>query len=159
VTIDVYRIGYNGGLTLAGLPYGSTLSSGRWHTNQPGVGLPVVYAASTRALAQLEKRVHCNHVQPIDQALIRLEIDAGATIQNAEAHLALRKDWRDDELYTQALGTKWAHSRAAVGLWVPSFVEPAEYNLVLNPQHPQYNTHIAIIIEKDPFEFDPRLIP
>lgn len=159
MTIQVFRIGFNGNLTLAGLPFGSTLSSGRWHTNQPGVGHPVVYAAATRALAQLEKRVHSNHVQAVDQALICLELHDDAILMSARLDLGLRVDWRNDEPYTQALGTAWTHSVAGLGLWVPSYVEPAEYNLVLNPRHPQYATHISIVIEQDPFEFDPRLIP
>ena len=105
--ISVWRICHNGDLTLAGLPYGSTLGPGRWHLPPPG-GPGVVYAAASRALAQLEKRVHANGVAPIRQALLRLTLPTGCIIQDARTDLALASPrWRSDEGYTQALGVQW----------------------------------------------------
>ena len=155
--LSVWRICFNGDLTLAGLPYGSTLGPGRWHVPPPS-GLPVVYAASSRALAQLEKRVHANGVAPIKQALIRLEFPLGAVLLDAQGDLALESPrWRVDEGYTQGLGVAWAQSTASLGLWVPSVVEPQERNLLLNPAHPQYAS-IAVVTEILDFAFDPRLL-
>ena len=155
--LSVWRICFNGDLTLAGLPYGSTLGPGRWHV-QPPSGLPVVYAASSRALAQLEKRVHANGVAPIKQALIRLEFPLGAVLLDAQGDLALESPrWRVDEGYTQGVGVAWAQSTASLGLWVPSVVEPQERNLLLNPAHPQYAS-IAVVTEILDFAFDPRLL-
>jgi len=112
----------------------------------------MVYAASSRALAQLEKRVHANGVAPIKQALIRLELPTGA-----QDDLALESPrWRLDEGYTQGVGVDWLRSTASLGLWVPSVVEPQERNLLINPAHPQY-TSIAVVTETLNFEFDPRL--
>jgi len=45
---------------------------------------------------------------------------------------------------------------AALGLWVPSFVEPDGSNMLLNPAHPQFSS-IELEIERHPFTFDPRL--
>ena len=152
----VWRICFNGDLNLAGLAYGSTLGPGRWHLAPP-LGLPVVYAASSRALAQLEKRVHANGVAPVRQALIRLELPGEATLLNAESALALQSPrWRKDEGYTQGVGIQWLNSTASLGLWVPSFVEPQERNLLINPKHPQYNA-ISVVTEVADFGFDPRL--
>lgn len=154
--ISVWRICYNGDLSLTGLPFGSTLGPGRWHLPPPD-GLPVVYAASSRALAQLEKRVHANGVAPVRQALIRLELPAGAIVQDVQADLALQSPkWRRDEGYTQSLGLQWLKSNASLGLWVPSYVEPQERNLLLNPAHPEYRS-IGIVTEILDFKFDPRL--
>ena len=50
----------------------------------------------------------------------------------------------------------WALSGASLGLWVPSFIEPAEHNLVLNPAHADY-PRIVLTLERHPFRFDPRL--
>jgi RES domain-containing protein len=119
--------------------------------------LPVVYAASSRALAQLEKRVHANGVAPISQALIRLDLPTGVSIQDVSANLNLESPrWRDDEGYTQGLGVQWLRSNDSLGLWVPSFLEPLERNLLLNPAHPQYAA-ITVVIETPTFSFDPRL--
>ena len=155
-TVSVWRICYNRDLSLSGLPFGSTLGPGRWHLPPPE-GMPVVYAASSRALAQLEKRVHANGVAPARQALIRLELPKGALIQDAQADLGLESPrWRQDEGYTQNLGVHWLESNASLGLWVPSYVEPRERNLLLNPMHSQYGS-IVVVTEVADFRFDPRL--
>jgi RES domain-containing protein len=137
---------------LATLGYGSTLGNGRWHTAGP---LQVVYCGSSRALCQLEKRVHSNGANPKDQALMRLELHARARLANVE-DIGLPTDWRTDEAATQAIGNDWAASLSSLGLWVPSFVEPSERNLLLNPAHASYGA-ISLHIERHPFVFDPRL--
>lgn len=132
--------------------FGSTLGNGRWHIK----GLQqIVYAGSTRALCQLEKRVHCNGANPRDLALMRLELDPASIILDARS-LGLPKDWRTNEAATQTIGMQWLADGASLGLWVPSFVEPAEKNLLINPAHPDFSG-IKLVIEKNPFVFDPRL--
>lgn len=117
----------------------------------------MVYAASTRALAQLEKRVQANGVAPIRQALIRLELPENAVIQDARVDLALQSPkWKTDEGYTQNLGVQWLESNSSLGLWVPSYVEPQERNLLINPKHPRYGS-IVVVTEIADFQFDPRL--
>ena len=151
-----WRICFNGDLSLGALPYGSTLGPGRWHLAPP-TGLPVVYAASNRALTQLEKRVHANGIPPVNQALIRLELPTGAAILDAATDLGLQAPrWHDDEGYTQALGVQWLQSKSSLGLWVPSYLEPRERNLLINPAHPEYAS-IQIVTEEPDFQFDPRL--
>ena len=51
---------------------------------------------------------------------------------------------------------RWLASKSSLGLWVPSFVEPAENNLLLNPAHPDY-AKVGLVVEKNPFTFDPML--
>jgi RES domain-containing protein len=150
--IAVWRIGWNGALSLTDLAAGSLLADGRWH--RAADRLSVVYCASSRALCQLEKRVHCNGFAPANLALMRLELPPGAVIEDVAPTLPAR--WRDDMSATQAIGAEWARSGRSLGLWVPSFVESAERNLVINPRHAQYGA-IELHLEKNPFEFDPRL--
>ena len=98
----VYRIGYCDApapalnVLLMSLGYGSTQGNGRWHTKGPN---QVVYCGSSRALCQLEKRVHANGANPKNQALMRLEIPAAASLIEVET-LGLPADWRDDETAT-----------------------------------------------------------
>jgi RES domain-containing protein len=160
--VHVWRIAYSGALNLASLGFGSTLGDGRWHQClNGGAPLPssispqVVYAASSRALCQLEKRVHCNGFAPKNMALMRLELPENAVCLEAE-NLGLQPDWRAQQARTQQSGMHWLASKASLGLWVPSFVEPAERNLLINPAHPDY-FQIKLVIEKNPFMFDPRL--
>lgn len=154
MTLSVWRIGTTKSLTLATLPFGSTLESGRWHRTAPD-GQAVVYASSNRALCQLEKRVHCNGVQPRHQAMLRLELPDGAVLEDVRA-LGLPDNWRQYEAWTQDAGVQWRASGASLGLWVPSAVEPGELNLVLNPDHPHYAA-IGVSVERNPFRFDSRM--
>lgn len=154
MTVQVWRIGYSDALTLAGLGFGSTLGDGRWHIGCAGP-LQVIYCGSSRALCQLERRVHCNGATPKDMALLRLDIPKDSTLHNVES-LGLPADWRSDQSATQTIGMDWLASGSSLGLWVPSFVQPAERNLLLNPAHPAY-AGISPAVEQNPFVFDPRL--
>ena len=152
--VHVWRIAYSGALNLASLGFGSTLGDGRWHMGAPQ-SPQIIYAASSRALCQLEKRVNCNGAAPKNMALMRLELPENAIYLNTE-DLGLQPDWRAQQARTQQLGMQWLASKASLALWVPSFVEPAERNLLINPAHADY-AKITLVVEKNPFVFDPRL--
>ena len=152
---SVWRIGSTKGLTLSALALGSTLESGRWHRTAPD-GQPVVYAGSSRALCQLEKRVHCNGVQPRNQALLRLDLPDDAMLLDIRILENLPVTWRDDEPWTQDAGIRWRASGASLGLWLPSAVEPGEANLIMNPDHAKF-TSIVVTVERNPFRFDSRM--
>ena len=154
----VWRIGFfeNPALpssaVLSTLGLGSTLGNGRWHVKG---AQQVVYAASNRALCQLEKRVHSNGAHPKNQALMQLEIPDDSLLM-AASDLGLPADWQSNEAATQAFGLAWLESIASLGLWVPSLIEPSEMNLLINPAHPDFG-RILLKIERYPFRFDPRL--
>lgn len=139
-------------MLLLQLGFGSTLASGRWHTKG---ALQMVYSGSSRALCQLEKRVHANGAAVKDQALMRLDLPAGAKLLSVQ-DLGLPGDWRTNESGTRALGDQWLAGGSSLGLWVPSFVEPSEMNLLLNPHVPAYQS-IQLVVERHPFVFDPRM--
>ena len=155
----VWRIGYcpqpaPGARALLGIQgVGSTYGNGRWHT---AGHRQVIYCGSSRALCQLEKRVHANGATPKDQALLRLEIPDDALMQDIQELGLLPKDWRANQAQTQAIGDRWLESCSALGLWVPSYVEPDERNVLLNPLHPDFS-RVHMVIERQPFRFDPRL--
>ena len=115
----------------------------------------MIHATASRALARLEKRVHANGVAPVNQALFALALPPDIEVGNAPA-LELDARWRDDIAASQAFGDAWLDSRSGLALWVPSFVEPAEMNIVVNPDHPGISG-LSLHVERDPFEFDPRL--
>jgi RES domain-containing protein len=150
----VYRLGYSGALGLAQQGFGSTLQPGRWHTGCH-IASQIVYCAGSRALCQLERRVHCNGAAPRNMATFKLELPLASRVLDAYA-LGLAAHWRADQAISQAFGMQWLVSNASLGLWVPSYVVPQEHNLLLNPQHPQY-AQIKLSVEQNPFEFDPRL--
>ena len=156
MSITVFRIGLAAATTVVDQAYGSALASGRWHRLRMGAASRRVnYCAGSRALAQLEKRVHANGIAPVGQALFRLELPDGLVVRAAHA-AGLPGNWRDSEAVTQAFGDQWLDAGAELALWVPSYVEPAEHNLIINALHPRLG-EVALVTERDPFEFDPRL--
>ena len=50
----------------------------------------------------------------------------------------------------------WLEARTGLGMWVPSFVEPAENNLIPNLVHRAYEA-VQLVIEQNPFAFNLRL--
>ena len=88
-------------------------------------------------------------------ALVRLELPENSVLLDAQ-NLGLPPDWRAQQARTQQLGMQWLASKASLALWVPSFVEPAERNMLINPAHADY-ANIKLVVEKNPFVFDPRL--
>ena len=156
LSIVVFRIGHAAARTVALQAHGSTLFDGRWHTLHPGPQpRRVIYAASSRALAQLEKRVHANGVAPVYQALFSLTLPASLKVAHARAE-GLPPTWRDDLASSQTVGNAWLDRGDQLALWLPSFVEPDEDNILINPDHPRIR-EIRLVIEREPFEFDPRL--
>ncbi len=110
---------------------------------------------SSRALCQLEKRVHSNGFNPKDQAMMMLELPRDAVVLNVN-DLGLPSDWRDDEAITQKIGMSWLMACTSLALLVPSYIEPLENNVLINPAHDDYQK-VTLTVEKNPFFFDPRL--
>jgi RES domain-containing protein len=156
LSITVFRIGLAVAKTVVDQAYGSALAPGRWHSlRTAAASRRVIYCAGSRALAQLEKRVHANGITPVGQALFRLELPDGLVVRTAQA-AGLPGNWRDSEAVTQAFGDRWLDAGAELALWVPSYVEPAEHNLIINALHPRL-AEVTLVTERNPFEYDPRL--
>jgi RES domain-containing protein len=132
---------------------GSRLYSGRWNLK----GVPMVYAATSLALASIEVFVHLgpedtpDHLVsieaelPLDEALCeRMELDR------------LPSDWRrerHEEL--MSIGSEWARSKRSLVLLVPSAAVGGEWNALVNPEHPEAKE--IVLAEPKPFQFDERM--
>ncbi len=122
---------------------GARTFGGRW--NSPGQ--PLVYMASSAALAVLEIRVHLDlppDLLPDDYVL--LSIDFG-DIPVEEVSIIPANP--------QQFGDIWLHERRTPVLQVPSAIVTESTNLLLNPLHPLAKT--ATIVTQRPFAFDARL--
>lgn len=135
---------------------GAETTGGRWNE----VGLPVVYTATTRALACLETVVHLNAGGlPLNRYLV--EIDAPDALMAAAIRLeaaALPAGW-DDQPETQAsvaIGSAWLRAGAAALLVAPSVIVPEEFNVLINPAHPDSAQVTARKVR--PWTYDPRLL-
>lgn len=132
---------------------GARMFGGRW--NRPGV--PMVYAAQTRALAALESLAHyAGAERRIAFVSFAIEVPDALVLRLAASDLPA--DWRREEpgAATQEIGSAWQLGGRSVALLVPSVLIPQEFCLLLNPEHP--DTRRVTIEYPEPFEFDDRLM-
>jgi len=132
---------------------GALMVSGRWHRR----GRPILYTASSAALAALEVLVHVEPLQaPDDLRLLGLELPDELTIEQLAPEL-FPEDWRSVPApeSTQSIGNAWLERRSSVALRVPSVVVPMDSNVLLNPRHPDM-TRVRIS-SNEAFRFDSRL--
>lgn len=122
---------------------GARLYGGRWNS----AGHPVIYAASTAALAVLEVRVHLDlplDLLPDDYVLVTIDLGE-LSIENVAEIPPL----------PQAFGDTWLREQRSPLLRVPSAIVPESTNLLLNVAHPASSD--ARVASTRPFAFDRRL--
>lgn len=122
---------------------GARLYGGRWNH----AGRPLLYAASTAALALLEVRVHLDlppELLPDDYTLLTIDLKdlAVETLEVIPEEPA-------------AFGDRWLEERRSPVLSVPSAVVPESPNLLLNPLHPD-SARVEVVARRA-FAFDRRL--
>ena len=148
-----YRIVKKRHMLTAFLGDGARAYGGRWNF----AGVPMVYAAHTRALAALESLAHFGGAERrIEFVTFELEIPDKLAIHAKVEDLP--RDWRSEEPHplTQALGSDWQREGRSAALVVPSVLVPQEYCVLLNPEHPE--TDRIMVSYPEPFSFDERLI-
>jgi RES domain-containing protein len=146
---------------IASRKYATTAFSGEGAARYPGrwnkSGVPVVYLATSMAVGILEILVHVT-----DRSYLNAYVAIPVTVPDEliETPESLPKDWQQlPEPYpelTQHLGTEWATRLRSLALQVPSAIVPSEFNLVLNPKHPDFSK--IEIGEPEPLVIDPRLL-
>lgn len=133
---------------------GARRYGGRW--NSPGH--PVVYASSTLALAALEYLVHLDSSEvPPDLVAVRITIPDDLTIIELRVSSLPARWFRypaPDRC--REAGDAWLSAGRSAVLRVPAAPVPEEWNLLLNPRHPDFRRIRARVSR--PFHFDPRLI-
>jgi len=132
---------------------GARRFGGRW--NSPGV--PVVYVASTRALAVLEMAVHLDRSTLLASfVLIPCHFDEHlvTTIDSSMLPAEWRRSPAPPEL--AIIGDDWVEHAGSAVLLVPSAIVEQETNFLLNTRHPGFSR--IRIGRPQPFEFDSRLI-
>ena len=131
---------------------GAQIYGGRWNSQ----GMSVVYASTSLALAAIETFVHVEpNLQPDDLVSIEAELPDDAATERVDLNL-LPPQWyhrRDDLLRT--FGDNWIRAARTVALYVPSAAIHGEWNVLLNPAHPDF--HRLKIHAPRAFTFDLRM--
>lgn len=128
---------------------GARLFGGRW--NSPGVR--VVYASSSLALAAVETFVNLEpNLRPADLVFIQGAIPDTIEIDRLDVR-TLPARWyesRDESL--RRFGDAWIRSAKSAALLVPSAAIRGEWNVLLNPAHPDFRA--IQFRDAEPFDFD-----
>ena len=130
---------------------GGLYAARRWNHR----GTPMVYAATSRALAALEFFVNLDPGEAPDDLLMAGATVPDESIETLEMSL-LPENWRElNSVACRDLGSDWAASSRSMALMVPSVVVDGDWNLLLNPAHPDFGG--VALEEPVPFRFDPRM--
>lgn len=135
---------------------GAKATGGRW--NRPGT--PMLYAASSIALACLETLVHLGaRGLPLNRYLVRIDIpddlwERAPVLTCATAPVG----WDAIPAGRTSLdaGEGWAGARTSAVLLVPSIVVPEEQNVLINPAHPDAARLACAKLRR--WQYDARLI-
>ena len=131
---------------------GAKLTGGRWNSK----GVPVVYCATSIALATLET-VHQlrGATMPFNRYLVRIDIpDAVYGARQILDPLPGGWDAIPAGLSAINAGDAWIASGASALLLVPSVIVPDEYNVLINAQHDDASTLLATTLKR--WIYDPR---
>lgn len=133
---------------------GARLYGGRWNKR----GSSVLYTASSRALATVEYLVHLPMaIAPKDLCIVELSIPEHIECQ--QINMAdLPEDWMSHPapLALMDMGEAWLKSASTLLLKVPSAVVKNEWNILVNPKHPQFDQ--IQVGEIESYQFDKRLL-
>jgi RES domain-containing protein len=132
---------------------GARLYAGRWNP----AGVRMVYTSPSLALAAMEFFVHLDpSVAPDDLVSISATIPSGKQAIVRIDMKDLPSDWRAiGNATVQAIGAKWIAARSSVALEVPSIAVEGEWNVLLNPAHPDFAK--VVLDPPRPFHFDERM--
>lgn len=127
---------------------GAARYPGRWNER----GTPIVYTAESLAGAVVELLAYFKDIRSLEtRVYFRAVVEEEAVMVLGAK--ALPKDWRAFPYpsSTQRIGTRWQEEKASVGLRVPSVLIPETYNVLLNPEHPDFSELVKI---EGPFPLD-----
>lgn len=133
---------------------GAEVSGGRWNR----VGVPLVYASTSRALACLETVVHlARHPLPLNRYLVELHVPDAAWGAAPTLAPEVLVGWDAQPVGKASLdwGSAWAAGRSSLLVRVPSVVVPEEHNVLLNPAHPDARQVRAVKVRR--WVYDGRL--
>ena len=131
---------------------GARLYGGRWNSK----GQPAIYMASSKALALLEVLVHLPPlIEPKNYFCTEIELPENSITEVTISDLP--HNWADMQSppALKSIGDEFLRQNKYLLLKVPSAIVPAEYNYLLNVQHPGMKN--VRVIKKELFNFDKRL--
>lgn len=129
---------------------GAQLYGGRWNSK----GNAVLYCSFAISLSLLELLIHKASYDEIKTNFL-LSIKVPDTGVKTLSGKRLKKNWQSDIDYCRFIGDSWLGSGESLLLKLPSAIIPEEYNVLVNPAHPDFKS--VSVVSAYLFEFDARL--
>jgi RES domain-containing protein len=129
---------------------GAAIKGARWNS----IGVEIIYTALNRSLAMAEVAVHFTLATlPDDYMMATIFIPGNTSLQKLSA-TDLPTDWNmfPHPSSTQAIGDKFIADNKYCLLQIPSAVTQGDYNVLINPNHPEFRKIKIITTEKFPFD-------
>jgi RES domain-containing protein len=130
---------------------GGVYASARWHS----AGRPVVYTAQSLSLpasAILVRLKQTNDIQPFNAYSMEIPDHLILTPK----FLPVR--WKSRIMVSRAFGDAWLKSNNLPALRVPTVITPGEWNVLVNPLHPQFSPK-WVVTGPDVYTLNARLLP
>ncbi len=131
---------------------GAELYGGRWNS----IGTPVVYTASSRALAMAEVAVHL-HIQkvPKDMMMVELYLSEDSLTSLPIQELKINWEMFPYSIQTQQIGDDFVRENRFLVLKVPSAVVNGDFNYLINLRHVELPK--IKVVGLSSFRFDSRI--
>lgn len=132
---------------------GAALKGARWNS----IGVELIYTASNRSLAMAEVAVHFTLATlPVDYVMISIFIPDDISLKKLNiSDLPVDWDTFPHPSTTQSIGDKFVADNKFCVLQIPSAVTKGDYNLLINPNHPDFKR--IKIVDTYRFPFDKRI--
>lgn len=132
---------------------GAALKGARWNS----AGVEILYLATNRSIAMAEVAVHLTLATlPADYMMVAVHIPDDISLAKLTA-TELPAGWNSfpHPVTTQSVGNQLIAANKCCVLQVPSSVVQGEFNLLINPNHPEFRNIKIVSVEK--FIFDSRI--
>jgi RES domain-containing protein len=135
---------------------GAAAKGGRWNSS----GEHVTYASSSISLAAWETRAHLGRLAtrlPFNRVLVRIDVpdDVWAATQTLSTPLLVGWDVIPEGRVSRDIGSRWLAGGASALLSVPSVIVNEEFNVLVNPAHPDAAKLLAVQVRR--FIYDHRV--
>lgn len=135
---------------------GAANKGGRW--NAPSEH--VTYSSTSISLAAWETRAHLakrGRMLPLNRFLVRIDVPDVVWNSRTFTPLPPSVGWNaiPEGMVSRSIGSAWLRSGASCLLVVPSVIIEEEFNVLMNPAHPDSASITATKLRK--FLYDPRV--
>ncbi len=133
---------------------GAAIKGARWNS----IGVEVIYTAQNRSLAMAEVAVHFTWATlPDDYMMMTIMIPDHVKMQELSVD-DLPDGWNQfpHPASTQKIGDRFVLENKYCLLKIPSVVTQGDFNILINPNHDDFDT--VKVLQLEPFPFDRRMV-